>query len=67
MLHCAYDGPYSTAISAIEKLAAGCHSCPLLSACLASLTSSAIATGPCLWANSLTSAVILSGTWQQVG
>jgi hypothetical protein len=28
MLHCAYDGPYSTAISAIEKLAAGCHSCP---------------------------------------
>ena len=26
---------------------------------------SAIATGPCLWANSLTSAVTLSGTWQQ--
>jgi|SoiMethySBSTD1v2_1073268.scaffolds.fasta_scaffold193710_4 hypothetical protein len=28
MFHCAYYGPYSTAISAVEKLAARCHFCP---------------------------------------
>jgi len=53
MSHCAYNGPYSTAISAVERLAARCHFCLSLSARLASLTApqspQGRASGPIPW------------------